>query len=121
MIYVSNFASLRKIDKDNKYKDLERVAIVRYKLKFLDNFSNLKFDRFIAPSSRLLDEFKACKVNQDFYKRVYLKKLDKIGHKKLYSRYKNKILLCYCGKGKFCHRYLFMDYMLKNGYNVKEI
>lgn len=75
----------------------------------------------LAPTWELLRRYKENEINDDIYTDEY--------YKLLFQRYqvtpnafdplfgedeKPVALMCYCGAGKFCHRYLLMSFLSNN-------
>ena len=77
----------------------------------------------LGPKKWFLDKYKK-DGDEEFYKKQYQKEvLDKLDPKQIFKELgKNSILLCWEGKGKFCHRHLVARWLEKHlNITVKEI
>lgn len=76
----------------------------------------------LAPSYELLWNYKNGWVTEDEYREEYLNYLDSIGIDRALSELKDgDILLCWEGKGKFCHRHILASWLMKHGHIVTEL
>lgn len=117
---TSYFANFKKLDKE----DYVGVSIALYTP---DNIMVRILD--FAPSKNLLMRYKQGLVNEEQYTKEYTEQLDElfddgsmVNHisflKRLEkSEQKEVVLLCYEGKGKFCHRHILADF-LKEKFNM---
>lgn len=78
----------------------------------------------VAPNwYSLLKPYKDGVIDDTEYTRRYLKQLEynkeKIlaQYRNLLAKHKDFVLLCWCGKGKFCHRRLLADWLHKQGFD----
>lgn len=116
MVYTSYLGNLKKIP-----MDMKKISIMRYTPKWGDDYIDMN-DLELAPSEELLNGYKSGKITEDEYRKIFKKEvLDKIDSKKLYMKYKNKVLLCTCKTGKFCHRHLISEKLKEDGYAVREL
>ena len=111
---TSYFANFRKLDK-NKYV---AVSIARITPVGFD----IKVEEF-APEKSTLFNYKNGKINEEQYTKEYTEQLDELFDdgimvntlsrlNDLEKRYnKEVVLLCYEGKGKFCHRHILSKYI----------
>lgn len=122
---TSYFANFRKLDKE----DYVGVSIALYTP---DNIMVRILD--FAPSKNLLMRYKQGLVNEEQYTKEYTEQLDElfddgsmVNHisflKRLEkSEQKEVVLLCYEGKGKFCHRHILSKYINdKFNLDIREI
>lgn len=117
---TSYFANFKKLDKE----DYVGVSIALYTP---DNIMVRILD--FAPSKNLLMRYKQGLVNEEQYTKEYTEQLDElfddgsmVNHISFLkhlekSEQKEVVLLCYEGKGKFCHRHILVDF-LKEKFNM---
>ena len=121
-LYTSNFS------KWNKGKGI-KVSIARKHLSWTKNIIGDNPIWFIdlAPSDELLNKYKSGNKTEEEYIEIYTKEVlndnnkDLIKLKNMLDLGYNVTVHCYCGKDKFCHRYILGDYFKKLGYEVEEI
>jgi uncharacterized protein YeaO (DUF488 family) len=102
-IYTSYYARACKIIPDRRL-----VAISR---GIPDNFGGSTF-RELNPSQDLLFSYKQGIINEQEYEERYnVETLSKLNPLDIYNKLKGKVLLCYCGKDKFCHRQLVIKWL----------
>lgn len=105
-VYTSYYARACKIIPDHK--------LVAISLGIPENF-NGEILRELNPSSGLLYKYKNRIITDDEYREIYynetLKFLDPLD---IYSKVKGKVIICYCGKDKFCHRHLVIEWLKQN-------
>ena len=83
----------------------------------------------VAPDWRtLLKPYKEGQLTDDEYTGIYLAKLEAQKEivinelQALLTKHKDIVLLCWCGKNKFCHRRLLADWLTKQGFGpIQEI
>lgn len=76
----------------------------------------------LAPPYNLLNEWKKGFMSPSQYTEIYKEEvLDKLNPKVVGSLLQGKILLCWEGSKKFCHRHLVAEWLRNNGFEVKEI
>ena len=114
MVYTSNYA--------NKGKD----AMVRVRIS-MSAPQGATYDEYwptVAPGwNDLLGPYKRGEIDDAEYTKRYLGILERNRKKvleefrNLVEKYPNRsvVLLCWCGKGKFCHRRLLAEWLEKNG------
>lgn len=105
-VYSSYYARACKIIPDWR--------LVSISLGIPDNF-NGDIMRELNPPQQLLYDYKNGLCNDEEYTKQYndsiLKRLDPL---EIYNKLKGKVILCYCGKGKFCHRTLVLKWLEQN-------
>jgi hypothetical protein len=74
----------------------------------------------LAPSRELVTDLKAGMTEAEYIRRFW-EELDPVWDKAVAQIEPGDCLLCFCGKGKFCHRYLVADRLRKEGFTVVEI
>lgn len=115
MVYTSYLGNLKKIP-----SDMKKISIMRHTPKWANEYID-DIDLKLAPSEKLLYDYKSGKLTKEEYTAIFKKEvLDKIDSKKLYRKYNNKVLLCSCKAGVFCHRHLIADKLKEDGYDVQE-
>lgn len=77
-------------------------------------------DKTFAPTWKMVIGHKRCSMSNELYIELYLQLM-----RKSYKKYKAKwqellnqetvTLVCFCGKGNFCHRYLLANILVKLG------
>lgn len=122
---TSYFANFRKLDK-NKYiaVSIARITPVGF---------DIKVEEF-APEKSTLFNYKNGKINEEQYTKEYTEQLEELFDdgimvntlsylNNLEKRYnKEVVLLCYEGKGKFCHRHILSKYINdKFNLDIREI
>lgn len=79
-----------------------------------------KTNSVFSPTFRLVDDYLKGKIDMDNYTKEYYKLMRKsyIENRSEWERHLNKnsiVLLCYCSKLSFCHRFLLKDILVKCG------
>ena len=78
-----------------------------------DNFGGTIL-RELNPPQQLLYDYKNGLCNEEEYiYRYYSSVLSKLNPIEIYNKLKGKVILCYCGKDKFCHRHIVMNWLIK--------
>ena len=122
ILYTSNFSKL----KDAKGL---KVSIARYNPKWLDlNKYGVAWCKTLAPSPRLLADYKYNNLLWESYTKIYLDELceseaqNRI-HKieDLLNSGQDVTLLCYEKSTDNCHRHILGNVFRDKGYKVKEI
>lgn len=76
-----------------------------------ENF-NGEIMRELNPPKSLLRDYKNGICNKDEYReRYYSNILNTLNPIDIYNKLKGKVILCYCGKGYFCHRTLVLEWL----------
>lgn len=71
--------------------------------------------RELNPSGKLLRGYKDGIISEeDYTKTYYCEVLNNLDADAIYEKVKGKCILCYCGRDKFCHRHLVIDWLIKN-------
>lgn len=110
MIYVSNFANSKKTD-------LPAVAICRGVPNW---FKGTRYP-CLAPDWNLVDAVKGGYMPEEEFADVYKNILSKLDVHKVYKDLDGKVLCCWCGKGKFCHRNFVKEWFKEAGYECEEL
>lgn len=114
-IYTSYFANLKNIP-----SNIEPIAISRFTMDFYEG----RHEPNLAPSSSLLKRYKDGEVNSVMFRKEYLSELcNREGVNELIQSFTEKeyVLLCYEGRGKFCHRHILGEVLQEMGFDVEEI
>lgn len=70
--------------------------------------------RELNPSPSLLNAYKSGKITDEEYETIYRNEtLSKLDRQEIYTKLKGKVILCYCGKDKFCHRHIIIKWLLE--------
>lgn len=70
--------------------------------------------RELNPSPSLLSAYKSGTITDEEYESIYYNEtLSKLDPVTVYNKIKGKVILCYCGKGKFCHRHLIIKWLIE--------
>lgn len=113
-VITSYFANSKKFPKNR-----HAVSISRFTPKWFEadeEFKNL------APSIKLLNDYKNGRVTEEDYERIYREEtLSKLDPSDIAKRFKNSILLCYEKEGDFCHRQIVSNWLNENGYKAHEL
>lgn len=68
--------------------------------------------RELNPPVGLIVRYKANEISDKEYEQVYREEvLRGLNPLKIYEQLKGKVILCYCGKGAFCHRNIVMKWL----------
>lgn len=114
MIYVSYYGNHRKFPQDFK-----TVSISRFIPKYM------KVDKHaieLAPSQKLLNDYKAGSINNAAYTEIFTKDvINQLNPKEIFEKYDNCVLLCYEKTGDFCHRTLVQKWLNEAGFECKEL
>lgn len=110
-VYSSYYARACKI-----FPSWRMVAI---SISIPDGFDGIIL-RELNPTQQLLYDYKNGLCDEHEYEeRYYNNILSRLDAKSIYEKVKGKVLLCYCGKDKFCHRKLVLKWLADNlGENV---
>ena len=105
-VYSSYYARACKI-----IPDWRLVAI---SIGIPDNFGG-SIMRELNPSQSLLYNYKNGKISDEEYKEIYFNEtLKHLDPHVIYNKLKGKVIVCYCGKGSFCHRNLVIEWLRQN-------
>ena len=110
MIYVSNFANSKKTE-------LPAVAIcvgIPYWFKGT-SYPDL------APDWSMVKAVKDGSLFEVDFEAAYMNILNKLDVHKVYKDLDGKVLCCWCGKGKFCHRNFVKNWLKEAGYECEEL
>lgn len=75
----------------------------------------------LIPPEWLVNGYKTGTVKRGEYLRVYREQLGRLSPRRIVDDLHDKVVLCYCPEGSFCHRFVFADWLRENGYSVVEI
>ena len=114
MIYTSYFAKMKSMREQEKEKCIA-VSVSKPKGIEIETYTDL------VPIYYLVRDKKLGAISEEDYTKIYNEHLDKLDVHKVAKELDGKILLCWCGKDKFCHRHLIAKWLLKNGYDCREI
>ena len=105
-VYTSYYARACKIVPDRR--------LVAISIGIPDGF-NGEILRELNPPENLLYDYKNGKCTEEEYTERYrLNVLDKLNPIDIYNKVKGKVMLCYCGKDKFCHRKLVLEWLAQH-------
>lgn len=119
MVYTSNYFN----------KETKKMIKVRISLTVPSGYTADDAWLDVAPDWKgLLGPHKNGQIDDNEYTRRYIARLDTnanriIGqYKALLQRHKGKdiVLLCWCGKGKFCHRRLLAEWLGRHGFETPQ-
>lgn len=119
-ILTSYFANMRNLKPEH-----EPYCIARFPPKGI----RMKSIPLFFPSESLLRGFKAGTITEEEYREIHKEQLHGFEFSRLPSRFqrdapgKTPVLLCYEGKGKFCHRHVLAEFInaLDIGIRVDEL
>lgn len=117
MNYTTYFANVH-----NLPEDVVPISIARWSPK---SWTGLEYKK-LAPSAELLSEYKQ-NPNQQAYRLRYAKQLGALDpnvvNEELLKTTGGRpyALVCFEGKGKFCHRHVSSDWMRAAGINIIEL
>jgi len=113
MILTSYFANYR-VFPENR----DAVSISRFPPRGFKGKQELR----LAPSAKLLQDYKAGAVNEEQYTERYNKEtLSTLDPREIAILHKNSIFLCYEKAGDFCHRQLVATWLRKAGFDIEEL
>lgn len=117
MIYTSNYFKAIQFIKEGKFsiEDLRQISNSKPK-----DFPDIKTIHELVPDWNLVSKFKSGLIDANLYHYWY-ERANLVYVKDLIERLDGKVLLCYCGAGKFCHRHLVSDKIRKLGFECREI
>ena len=75
----------------------------------------------LMPPWALVQSYKDGKISWKEYRRAYIKQLKQLDADEFYNRLNGKVLLCWEGKGKKCHRNIIREWFNRNGYACEEL
>ena len=102
-VYTSYYARACRIVPDRR--------LVAISIGIPDGF-NGHIIRELNPSEKLLMDYKNGRCSDEEYIERYTSDvLDKLNPIDIYNKVKGKVMLCYCGKDKFCHRKLVIEWL----------
>lgn len=105
-VYSSYYARACKIVPDRR--------LVAISIGIPDNFGGAIM-RELNPPQWLLYKYKNGQISEADYKEAYYNEvLNKLNPKEIYEKLKGKVILCYCGQDKFCHRHLVIEWLRDN-------
>lgn len=112
MFHTTYFAQAKKLD--------PTANLVSIAIKTPQGFPGRSYPD-LAPAWYMLEEVKKT-GNEEMFKRSFLEKLSRLDvHKVAQDLGEGAILICYEGRGKFCHRHLVADWLRQGGYQVFEL
>lgn len=117
MIYTSNYFKAIQFIKEGKFTSDDFLQISNSKPK---DFTEIKVIHELVPDWNLVSRFKSGLIDANLY-RYWYEHANLVYVKDLIEKLEGKVLLCYCGAGKFCHRHLVSEKIRKLGYECKEI
>jgi len=103
MIYTSNFANLKNLDKE------KCISIARG----TPSFFNGEICLSLLPTWNMIMDHKNKKITDEQYTLLYYEILKKIDPQEIIDKYDEKIFLCWCAKNKFCHRHIVTEWLNK--------
>jgi hypothetical protein len=106
MIRTSYFAQIKNL-LDKGYIPEDFISIARGKPKFYDG------DEYpdLFPSWELIMGSKNGTISEEEYTEKYLNYLNTLNKEKIKADLEDKVLLCWCKKGKFCHRHIVSKWL----------
>jgi len=114
MIKTSYFANHRQFP-----PALKKISVSRFSPTWAE-LDSIAFE--LAPSKKLLQDYKAGKVSEKDYKTQYYEEtLSKLNPEIIYKKYKGSIFLCYEISDHFCHRKLIAEWLMNAGYHIEEV
>lgn len=111
MIYTSYFAKMK------KYPNMEFFSIARFTPRGI----HIPTIQDLVPEENLIREFKAGRITEDEYRRIYFQQLATINRLKLGNFLQEECIVCYEKTGAFCHRHLVAEWLQSVGFDVKEL
>jgi len=114
MILTSYFANWRKFPGNRKTISISRITPSWFKPDIEA--------KELAPSLKLLNDYKKGVVSDREYEEIYYKEtLSKLDPFEIYDKYKDGVFLCYESSEDFCHRQLVSKWLSQNSLPVKEL
>ncbi len=112
MIYTSYFANHRNLD-----QSLVHVSVARRAPKWFKGPSHPA----LAPTKDLLWRYKNGRISPDGYREEFMAQLEKLEVRFVGKLCSGEVLLCWEGPGKFCHRELVREWLVKYGFDCEEV
>ena len=114
MILTSYFANWRNFPGNRKKISISRITPKWFKADIEA--------KELAPSSKLLKEYKEGNVSDEEYEERYFNEtLSKLDPLSIYKKYKDGIFLCYESSEDFCHRQLVSKWLKENNLEAQEL
>lgn len=105
-VYSSYYARACRIVPDKR--------LVAISIGIPDNFGG-EICRELNPPISLLNDYKNGKCTEEEYIDRYKNSvLNGLNPREIYEKLKGKVILCYCGAGRFCHRNLVLEWLREN-------
>lgn len=102
-VYSSYYARACRIVPDRR--------LVAISIGIPENFGG-EICRALNPPEFLLFGYKSGNISETEYEQIYYEQvLSKLNAHDVYEKLKGKVILCYCGKGKFCHRNIVLKWL----------
>jgi len=119
MIHTSYYANIPAIKKELNSKE-KLVSISLYPPSYLK--SQISHAPELAPSKKLLADYKNGLVNDEQYTEIYINEtLSKLNPAEIFKKYDGKVFLCFEKTGDFCHRNIVSKWLRDNGFESGEI
>jgi len=115
MIYTSYLGNIKNIP-----EDMEKISIMRFTPEWANDYID-KIDLKLAPTEDTLIKYKNGKISKSEYIEEFNSVLKAIPLKTIKKKLDNKVLLCTCKVGDFCHRHLIADYLRSKGIAIEEL
>lgn len=118
-IYISNFSSYKGNNGCSISNSTPKWAYARTKNSYLvpkwelvEKWNRVKNSKNSKEKQKVKEE----------YTKLYRKQLDELGIERILMTLEDgDVLLCWCGKDQFCHRYILADYLREHGVEVEEL
>ena len=105
-------ASFNILKKNEDIKGAVSIAL------FPSNFNDVKFEyKALAPNWKILDKFKKKIISEEKFILAYKDQLNELNPNNIMDHLSfltggiEPIIMCHCGKTKFCHRHLLADWL----------
>ena len=105
-IYSPYYARACKIVPDRR--------LVAISIGIPDNFGGLIMRELNPPQQLLYDYKNGLCSDAEYVERYRSNVLNNLNPEKIYEVLKGKVILCYCGKDKFCHRHLVIEWLAEH-------
>lgn len=119
MIYTSNYSKAIKLINSGKCSPQDFVQISNSKPDYFPSITKLNI---LVPDWSIVSAIKNNEITSEQYTKFYKENnLKLLSSALIEKQLLGKILLCYCGAGKFCHRHTVRNYLNELGYKCIEI
>lgn len=108
MVFTSYFS---------KYKGAQGVSVANK----TPDWANCTTCKELMPPWGLVRSYKDGKISWKEFRKTYIRQLKKLDVNEFYRKLNGKVLLCWEGLDKPCHRHILKEWFNRNGYSCEEL